>query len=112
MVPSSASTVEFTVRNTQTKYGNGCVCRVLVNGREVSSKDLGPQRDAWGNVTWSTSGQRFRVPLGAHAGLPVVITIAVWGKGDANSDEIWMSDPRFINDTTQSSSTAVVSVVE
>jgi len=112
MVPSSASAVEFTVRNTQTKYGNGCICRVLVNGRQVVSKDLGPQRDAWGNVTWSTSGHRFRVPLGGHAGLPIVLTIAVWGKGDANADEIWMSDPRFINDSAQSTSTAVVTVVE
>lgn len=112
MVPSSASTVEFTVRNTQTKYGNGCICRVLVNGRQTVAKDLGPQRDIWGNVTWSTSGHRFRVPLGAHAGLPIVLTIAVWGKGDGNADEIWMSDPRFINDTAQSVSTAVVSVIE
>ncbi len=112
LVPSSTSTVEFTVRNTQSKYGNGCICRVLVNGRQVASKDLGPQRDAWGNVTWSTTGHRFRVPLGGHAGLPVVVTIAVWGKGDANADEIWMSDAKFIDDVTQSASTATVGVTE
>ena len=94
------------------RAGDGVVCRVLVNGREVAAKDLGPQRDIWGNLTWSTAGNRFRVPLGAHAGLPVVITLALWGKGNANCDEVWISEPKLVNDSTQTSTTSVVTVVE
>jgi hypothetical protein len=41
-----------------------------------------------------------------------VITLAIWGKGDANSDEVWVSEPKLINDSTQTTTTSVVTVVE
>ena len=112
VAPSADSAVEFTIRNTQTKYGNGSVCRVLVNGRSVFTEDLGPVKDPTGRLVWDTSARICRVPVGAHAGRPIVVTVAVWGKGDTNADEIWMTEPRLVRDSGQSTSTSVVAVVE
>jgi hypothetical protein len=37
--------------------------------------------------------------------------VSVWGKGDDNADEIWITEPILVNDTTQQvaqTSTAVL----
>ena len=112
IAPSADSTVEFTIRNSQTKYGNGSVCRVLVNGKVVFTEDLGPVKDATGKLVWDTAARICRVPVGAHAGRPVVVTVSVWGKGDMNADEIWMTEPRLVRDSGQATTTSVVAVVE
>jgi len=112
VAPSADSTVEFTIRNTQTKYGNGSLCRVAVNGKVVFTEDLGPVRDSTGKLVWDTSARICRVPVGSRAGEPIVVTVSVWGKGDMNADEIWMTEPRLIRDSGQATSTSVVAVVE
>ena len=109
--PSSTSSIEFTVRNTQMKYGNGCECRVYINGRKVFTEDLGPRRDAAGALLWDTSARICRVPLGAHATKPIVLTIAIWGKGDENSDEVWLSEAKLIGDAAQSSQSTTIAIV-
>lgn len=109
--PSGASSIEFTVRNTQLKYGNGCECRVYVNGRKVFTEDLGPRKDAAGATTWDTSARICRVPIGAHAGKPIVLTVAIWGKGDENSDEVWMSEAKLIGDAGQTSQSTTIAIV-
>jgi hypothetical protein len=85
--------------------------RISVNGRVAHSRDLGPAPGATGASAWNTDAQTVRVPLGAHAGLPVVVGVSVWGKGDDNADEIWITEPILVNDTTQQvaqTSTAVL----
>jgi len=111
MVSGRDSAVEFTVRNTQKTYGDGAICRVYVNGKLAFSEDLGPRPDATGVMKWDTTAHICRVPIGATAGRPIVFTIAIWGKGNANADEVWLSEPRLVNDTTQSAYTTVISAV-
>jgi hypothetical protein len=40
-----------------------------------------------------------------------VFTIAIWGKGDDNSDEIWMTEPLLVNDRSRAISSNSVAVV-
>jgi Domain of unknown function (DUF6259) len=110
--PSADSAVEFTVRNTQKQYGNGSICRVSINGKVVFTEDLGPVKDATGRLVWDTAARICRVPVGSRAGEPIVVTIAIWGKGDMNADEIWMTEPRIIRDGGQTTTTSIVAVVE
>jgi hypothetical protein len=100
-VPNATTSLTVTYRNAQRSYGNGAIVRVTVNGRPVHSRDLGPAPGATGTAAWNTDAQTVRVPLGAHAGLPVVVGVSVWGKGDDNADEIWLAEPMLVNDTAQ-----------
>lgn len=109
--PSADCAVEFAVRNTQTRYGDGTVCRVQVNGRTVFSQDLGPQRNSTGALVWDTSARMCRVPVGAYAGRPIVLTVSVWGKGDANADETWLSEARLVTDSAQSTGSTTIAIV-
>ena len=109
--PSADAAVEFTVRNTQTKYGDGCECRVYINGKQVFTQDLGPRKDPGGALVWDTSARTCRVPIGVHAGRPVVVTIAIWGKGNENSDEVWMSEARLVSDAAQTSQATTIAIV-
>lgn len=111
MVSGRDSAVEFTVRNTQKTYGDGCICRAYINGKLVFSEDLGPRADANGVPKWDTTAHVCRVPVGATAGRPIVFTIAIWGKGNSNADEIWLSEARLVNDTAQSAYATVISAV-
>ena len=109
--PSANCAVEFAVRNTQTRYGDGAICRVRVNGAVVLTQDLGPQRDSTGTLVWDTSARVCRVPVGAHAGRPIVLTVSIWGKGDSNADETWVSEARLVVDDTQSGGTTTIAIV-
>jgi hypothetical protein len=110
-VPNATTSLSVTYRNAQQQHGNGAIVRISVNGRVAHSRDLGPAPGATGASAWNTDAQTVRVPLGAHAGLPVVVGVSVWGKGDDNADEIWITEPILVNDTTQQvaqTSTAVL----
>jgi hypothetical protein len=109
--PSANCAVEFAVRNTQTRYGDGAICRVRVNGTVVLTQDLGPQRNSTGSLVWDTSARVCRVPVGAHAGRPIVLTVSIWGKGDSNADETWVSEARLVVDDTQSGGTTTIAIV-
>ena len=111
VAPTEDSSVEFTVHNRQRQYGNGSICRAYVNGKLAYSLDLGPRQDAQGVTTWDTSAHVCRVPVGSSAGRPIVFTIAIWGKGDDNSDEIWMTEPLLVNDRSRAISSNSVAVV-
>ena len=100
-VPNATTSLSVTFRNAQRVHGNGAIVRISVNGRPIHSRDLGPAPGATGPSAWNTNAHTVRVPLGAHAGQPVVIGVSVWGKGDDNADEIWLSEPILVNDTAQ-----------
>jgi Domain of unknown function (DUF6259) len=109
--PASDSAFEFTVRNTQLKHGDGSVCRAYINGKQVFTQDLGPRVGPLGERIWDTAAHVCRIPVGAHAGQPVVLTVAIWGKGNENADEIWLGEPRLVDDSGQTSQATTVAVV-
>jgi hypothetical protein len=51
------------------------------------------------------------VPVGAFAGQPVVLTVSVWSKGDANADETWLSEARLVYDSAQSTGATTIAIV-
>lgn len=110
-VPNATTSLSFTYRNSQRAHGNGAVVRISVNGRVMHARDLGPAAGVSNSSAWNTDAHTVRVPLGAHAGNPVVIAVSVWGKGDDNADETWITEPVLVNDPAQqvvSTSTAVL----
>lgn len=110
-VPSATTSLNVTYRNSQASAGNGCVVRVSVNGRVVFTKDLGPVQGASGPAAWDLNAHSTRVPLGAFAGTPVVVSVSVWGKGDDNCDEVWLAEPILINDPPQQIATVSAPIV-
>lgn len=110
-VPSATTSLSVTYRNAQTVHGNGAVVRVSVNGRIVFTKDLGPTQGVSGPGAWNTNAHNTRVPLGAFAGQPVVVSVSVWGKGSDNSDEIWVAEPILLSDPTQQVATVSTPIV-
>jgi hypothetical protein len=109
--PSPDSAVEVAFRNTQIQHGNGSTARVYVNGALAKSEHLGPVKQPDGRVTADTNARVFRVPVGAGAGRPIVVTVAVWGNGDDNADEIWVTEPKLVRDAATAPSVRTVAVV-
>ncbi|MHB8997409.1 MAG: DUF6259 domain-containing protein [Armatimonadota bacterium] len=108
-VPNAQSSLLVYVRNNQVKYGNGGIARLYVNGREAHALDLGPTpnpdwkegMDRYARNRWDTDVHGWRVPLGHLAGKPVLVTIASDAKGENNSDQLWWTRPKFVNDPEQ-----------
>ena len=108
-VPDPKSSLQVYVRNNQTKYGNGGIARLYVNGREARAADLGPApnpdykagMDPWSRNLWDTDIHGWRVPLGHLAGQPVLVTIASDAKGENNADQLWWTRPRLVSDPAQ-----------
>ena len=98
---SSNAAIEVAFMNTQRQFGDGCTVRAYINGVLVHSENLGPRTNAAGEKIWDTAAHVWQVPLGSHAGRPVVVTLAVWGNADDNADEIWMSTPRIVRAAQQ-----------
>ena len=108
-VPDRETSVAVYVYNNQTRYGNGGIARLYVNGREVRALDLGPKpnpewqqgMDPAKKVVWDTDFHLWRVPLGHLAGGPVAITIATDAKGENNADQVWWTRPWLVKDPEQ-----------
>lgn len=108
-VPNERSSLLVHVRNNQTRWGNGGIARLYVNGREVRAADLGPQpnpdweegMDAALRQVWDTDIRAWQVPVGHLAGRPLAVTIASDAKGQNNADQLWWVRPRFIEDPDQ-----------
>lgn len=109
VVPGKDTALRVAVRNNQTKYGNGGIARVYVNGREVHALDLGPKpnpdwqegMDAYAKNLWDTDIHLWQVPLGHLAGQPVAITIASDAKSSNNADSLWWTRPWLVSDAEQ-----------
>jgi hypothetical protein len=109
VVPEASSALRVYVRNNQTKYGNGGIARLYLNGREVHAADLGPVpnpdfkpgMDPYSRNLWNTDLHRWQVPVGRLAGQPLLVTIASDAKGDNNADQLWWTRPRFVTDPDQ-----------
>jgi hypothetical protein len=106
-VPAADSALRVYVRNSQTKYGNGAIARLYLNGRVVHAFDLGPQPnpawkegdDPYARNLWDTAFHAWTVPVGQFAGQPLAITLATDAKGENNADMTWWSRPKFIRAT-------------
>jgi hypothetical protein len=40
-----------------------------------------------------------------------VFSVGIWGNGDDNADEVWMSEPRLVRDAARTASVRTVAVV-
>ena len=108
-VPDEQSSVLVYVKNNQTRFGNGGIARLYINGREVRAADLGPQPNpdweegmdtALRNV-WDTDIHAWQVPVGQMAGQAIAVTIASDAKGQNNADQLWWVRPSFVHDPDQ-----------
>lgn len=110
-VPSPDSAIEVAVRNTQTRYGNGSTVRCYVNGVLARAERIGINRDTNSTTTPDTNARVIRIPVGANSGRPIVFSVGIWGNGDDNADEVWMSEPRLVRDAARTASVRTVAVV-
>jgi hypothetical protein len=110
-VPTSPTSLRLTVRNAQQAHGNGAKLRVRVNGSLVFSRDLAPTQAAGGGSAWNTDAHTITVPLGIHRGMPVVVGVSIWGKGDDNADETWITEPILVSDPSQQLTVSSTSVL-
>ena len=116
LVPDAQTSLRLFVKNSQTKYGNGGIARVYLNGRLVHERDLGPTPnpdweegdDRYARNLWDTANHAWTLPLGRFAGQPVAVTIATDAKGENNADMVWWSRPRFIADAAQQATFVVL----
>ena len=107
--PAADSALRVYVQNSQTKYGNGAIARLYLNGRMVHALDLSPTPnpnwkegdDPYTRNLWDTAFYAWTIPVGKFAGQPLAVTIATDAKGDNNADMIWWSRPKFISDPAQ-----------
>ncbi|NLC56200.1 MAG: hypothetical protein GX774_05120 [Armatimonadetes bacterium] len=108
-VPSPDAALRVYVQNRETRYGNGGIVRLYLNGRVAHALDLGPQPnpdwkegdDPATRNRWDTDIHAWTVPLGKLAGQPLLVTLATDAKGDNNADHIWWARPKFIADPAQ-----------
>ncbi len=108
-VPEKTSSIEILFRNTQTKYGNGTIARVYLNGQQVHAETLSSfanpiwreGMDQSTKMTFDTDFYRLTIPVGHLAGRPIAVTLATDPVGDNNSDELWWARPTFVRDTSQ-----------
>ena len=108
-VPAADSALWVCVRNSQTKYGNGAIARLYLNGRMVHALDLSPTPnpdwkeggDPYAHNIWDTAFHAWTIPVGKFAGQPVAVTIATDAKGENNADMVWWSRPKFISAPAQ-----------
>lgn len=97
------------VRNSQTRYGNGAIGKLYLNGRLAHQHDFGPApnpdwkegMDKLQKVFWETTVHEWRVPLGHLAGQPLAISIASDAKGENNADSLWWARPVWLADPAQ-----------
>jgi hypothetical protein len=95
--PAENSVLEVFTRNTQDKYGNGSIAKLYINGRLVHQHDFGPQKvEGEEKPQWDLTIHRWRVPLEAQPGTPVLVSIATDNKGSNNADYQQWSAPRLI----------------
>jgi hypothetical protein len=109
--PTADSALRVYVFNSQTKYGNGAIARLYLNGRLVHALDLSPKPnpdwqegdDPYSRNLWDTAMHAWTVPVGPFAGQPLAVTIATDAKGENNADMVWWARPKFVSDPQQQS---------
>jgi len=110
-VPAADSALRVYVFNSQTKYGNGAIARLYLNGRLAHALDLSPKPnpdwkegdDPYARSLWDTAMHAWTVPVGQFAGQPLAVTIATDARGENNADMVWWSRPKFIAAPAQES---------
>ena len=109
-VPSDTTSLKLYLVNTQTKYGDGAIGRLYLNGKLVHERDLGTRPNpAWKHgmpraqkTIWPPSRpHQWLVPLGHMAGKPLLVTLATDAKTGNNADLLWWSQPMFVSDPAQ-----------
>lgn len=108
-VPDQQSSLRVFLQNRQSKYGNGTIARLYVNGVAVREHDFGPTPNPdWEEgmpkekkLLWDTSFHRWTVPLGHAAQQPVLVSLATDSKASNNADNQWWSRPTFVKDPAQ-----------
>jgi hypothetical protein len=102
-VPEGDNVLELCLANTQAKYGNGSIVRLLINGKEIRSFDCLVPNPEWSKekkgVPKSIFDQRMRqwlLPLKEYAGKQVLVTVQVDDKASTNADSQWISIPRLL----------------
>lgn len=102
-VPEENNTLELCLVNTQAKYGNGSIVRLLINGKEMRSFDCIVPNPEWSkdnkDVPKTLFDQKLRqwlIPLKDYAGKQILVTVQVDNKAQNNADSQWVSLPRLL----------------
>jgi hypothetical protein len=83
------------IKNNHSKYGNGSIIRLYINGREVHEYDFLPL-----DINGS-SVHRWTLPMSAYSGKTILISIGNDAKDSNNSDNCWVTRPIFLIDNAQ-----------
>ncbi len=111
-VPDKSSSLRIYQKNRSSKYGNGSIGRLYINGQLVRGYDFGPVPNPdWQEgmpdsekSLWDNEFHSWTVPVGKHAGETIVVSIATDAKASNNADNHWWSRPKFVSDPGQTPS--------
>ncbi len=102
-VPEKDNTLEVCLANTQSKYGNGSIVRVLINGKEMRSFDCIVPNPEWSKdkkdlpkTLFDQKMRQWLFPLQEYVGKQILITVQVDNKAENNADSQWISLPRLL----------------
>lgn len=106
-VPAADSALRLFFKNFSDRYGNACRVKLLVNGKLLYSHDYQKPNPDYSpeaknaKMLWDTALHELTVPLGAHAGQTVLVSVAIDDKQDRNSDNQSISIPLLIRTPNQ-----------
>ena len=87
-VPSISSVLRVFGMHVSTPYGDGMTAKLLVNGRAIVVKQMGPHDSQW---------HQWDIPLGKYSGEQVLITVTANPNKDTNSDNLRITRPRIVD---------------
>lgn len=114
-VPGKNSSLKLFVKNSSSKYGNGSIFKVYIDGKLVKSIDCAKANPEWSRkkkgvprTLFDTNMYELKIPVGAYSGQNALVSVATDSKNDNNSDSHWYSHPELINDKAQNASQKIV----
>lgn len=105
--------------NTTSKYGDGTIFKVYLNGKLAMSHDCAKPNPDFRRGTlgidgtvprylYDTNVYEWTIPLGAYAGKDVLVSVAVDPKASTNSDAQWYAQPVLVADEAQETRTRIL----
>lgn len=119
-IPEDAtSAMKVLFRNTSSRYGDGTIFKVYVNGTLIKSYDsVKPNPDHVRRTLgidnpsprylYNTDVHQWSIPLGHYAGQNILVSIAVDPKETTNSDAQWYAHPELVSDDSQELSSIII----